>query len=365
MLTMLSITVAFVLFGSLHGVSAAIDGIIAQMSDTRLRIQSRVNITEPLPLAQLARIENVPGVTAVGYYNFLAAYYQEPANSVNAGAVDIERFTAVFGDVAISPEHVEAMKRTRSGALIGESLAAERGWQIGDRVPLKSGVWTRKDGTSEWPVEIVGTYRWADNKVPSNELWMNYAYFDEARSLGNGTVTLYFARITDASQAGAIADSIDALFASSSNETQTMNERDWIRSRINQTGDIQFFINAIVGAVVFTLLFLTGNTMMQSVRERIPELAVLKTYGYGNGALAALIFAEALLLCGVAGALGLTIAKLLSPFVYEALDANGLAFPWSVIGAGLALAAVTALLTTLPPARRAQRLSIVDALAGR
>ena len=364
-LTMLSIAVAFVLFGSLHGVSAAIDGIIAQMSDTRLRIQSRVNLSEALPLAHLARIENVPGVTAAGFYNFLAAYYQEPANSLSAGAIDIERFDALFDEIEIAPQYIEAMKRTRNGALIGEYLAAERGWKIGDQVPLKSAIWTRKDGTNDYPVEIVGTYRWGDGKIPSNELWMNYGYFDEARAFGNGTVTLYFARIADAQQAGAVAENIDALFANSTNETQTLNERDWIRSRINQFGNMQFFINAIIAAVVFTLLFLTGVTMMQSVRERIPELAVLKTYGYGNTAVVALIFAEALLLCGTAAAVGLLIAKFLSPLVYSAIDADGLPFPWSVFGAGLAVAAITALLITLPPARRAQRLSIVDALAAR
>jgi putative ABC transport system permease protein len=223
----------------------------------------------------------------------------------------------------------------------------------------------RKDGAPEWTFEIVGVYGSADGKMPSNEMWVNYPYFDEERTSGNGTVTLYFAHIDDPARAGAISERIDALFANSPNETQTQNERDWLRGRIAQIGNMAFFINAIIGAVMFTLLFLTGNTMMQSVRERIPELAVLKTYGFRDSAVVALVLGEALLLCGGAAALGLLVAKLLSPSIFRAIGAGGLALPWTVIGTGLGVAAIVALVSALPPAWRAQRISIVDALAGR
>jgi putative ABC transport system permease protein len=364
-LTLLSVAVAFVLFGAMHGVTAGIDDIIKQMSDTRLRIQSRVNISEALPLAHLARIESVPGVQGVGFYNFFAGYYQDPRNSINAGAVDIDRLSAMFPELVVSKEALDAMAHTRNGALIGRDLAEQRGWKVGDRIPLRSRVWTRKDGADEWQFEIVGIYGFGDSKIPSNELWMNYSYFDEARAMGNGTVTLYFARIADPKNAAAIAERIDGLFANSQYETQTQNERDWIRSRINETGNIGFFINAIIAAVMFTLLFLTGNTMMQSVRERIPELAVLKTYGFSNVAIMTLVVAESLFLCVLAAAIGLGIAELIAPSMFRVIGAGGISLPLSVIGTGLGLAAAAALVSALPPAWRAQRISIVDALAGR
>jgi putative ABC transport system permease protein len=223
----------------------------------------------------------------------------------------------------------------------------------------------RKDGAQEWTFEIVGIYSWADGKVPSNEFWVNYSYFDEERTFGNGTVTFYFARINEPARSAQIAEQIDGLFANSPNETQTQNERDWLRGRINQIGNMAFFVNAIIGAVMFALLFLTGNTMMQSVRERIPELAVLKTYGFSNGAVVSLVVGEALLLCGVAAGIGLGIARLASPSIFRAIGAGGLALPWNVIGTGLAVAAVVAIISALPPAWRTQRMSVVDALAGR
>jgi putative ABC transport system permease protein len=324
-----------------------------------------VNITQPLPLAHVARIATVPGVEGVSFYNFFAGYYQEPANDVDVGAIDVETFDAIYPEIQLEPRFVEAMKQTRNGALVGEDLAAQRGWKIGDRIPLGSAVWTRKDGTNAWDFEIVGTYRSPSGRVPTTELWMNYAYFDEARANANGTVTLIFVKIADASRAAQISETIDALFANSMNETQTQNEKDWLRGQIAQIGNLEFFINAIIVAVMFTLLFLTGNTMAQSVRERIPELAVLKTYGFTDAGVMTLVLGESLLLCAVAAGIGLGIAALISPAIYREIGAGGLALPWSVVAIGLGISALVALISALAPAWRVQRLNIVDALAGR
>jgi putative ABC transport system permease protein len=364
-LTLLCIVVAFALFGLLHGFTAAIDGIVDAMSDTRLRLMSRVNITQPLPLAHGARIEQVPGVEGVSYYNFFAGYYQEPRNGVQTGAIDVETLDAIYPEIELDPAYVAAMKQTRNGALVGEDLAAERGWKIGDRIPLGSTIWRRKDGAESWEFEIVGSYKSMSGKVPTNELWINYDYFDEARAAANGTVTLYFVKIDDPARSAEISESIDALFANSTNETQTQSEKDWLRSQIAQIGDIGFFVNAIIAAVMFALLFVTGNTMMQSVRERIPELAVLKTYGFSNAAVVSLVLAESLALCSVAAGIGIGISAAISPPIYRELGAGGLNLPLPVVAAGLGLAAAFAVISAALPAMRAQRLSIVDALAGR
>jgi putative ABC transport system permease protein len=364
-LTLLAVVVPFALFGLLHGFAAAIDGIVDAMSDTRLRIMSRVNITQPLPLAHRARIETVPGVDGVSYYNFFAGYYQDRRNSVQSGAIDVETFAAIYPDIQLDPQYVDAMLRTRNGALIGEDLAATQGWKIGDRVPLGSAVWTRKDGAESWDLEIVGTYRSPSGKVPTTELWMNYAYFDEARAAANSTVTLYFVKIHDSSRAAEISEKIDALFANSTFETQTQSEKDWLRAQIAQIGDINSFVNGIVLAAMFAFLFVSGNTMMQSVRERIPELAVLKTYGFSNTAVMGLVLAESVVMCGVAAALGIGIAAVLTPPIFREIGAGGLNLPLSVVFTGFGIAVVYAAVSAALPVLRAQRLSVVDALAGR
>jgi putative ABC transport system permease protein len=318
-----------------------------------------------LPLAHRARIETVPGVEGVSYYNFFAGYYQDPRDGVQTGAIDVETLDAIYPEIELDPAYVEAMKRTRNGALIGADLAEERGWKIGDRIPLGSSIGRRKDGEESWDFEIVGSYRSPSGKVPTSELWINSDYFDETRSAANGTVTLYFVKIHDPNRSAEIAERIDSMFANSTSETQSQSEKDWLRAQIAQIGDIGYFVNAIIAAVMFALLFVTGNTMMQSVRERIPELAVLKTYGFSNWGVTSLVLAESLLLCSVAAAIGIGIAAAISPPIYREFGAGGLNLPLPVVAAGLGLAAVFAIASASLPALRAQRLSIVDALAGR
>lgn len=364
-LTLASVTVAFMLYGVLHSVTGSIDEIIDEMSDSRLRTMSRVNILEPLPIAHVPRIQNVDDVEQVSYYSVFFGYYQEPSNGLQVGALDIQRFLDVYPELEVTPAHREAMARTRTGALVGYELMEENGWEIGDRVPIVSRRWTKQDGSSEWQFDIVGTYGNVDESLPTNEMWVNYEYFDEERTEGKGTVNLMFEAIGDPNRAAAISEEIDALFRNSPAETQTQSEKEWLRAQINQIGDINFFVTAIIGAVLFTLLFLTGNTMMQSIRERIPELAVLKTYGFRDGAVIALVCAESLILCGLAAGIGLSLAASIFPSVFAAIDAPRLPMPWSVAATGFGIAIALALVSSIAPAYRVRRLSLVDALAGR
>jgi putative ABC transport system permease protein len=364
-LTLLSVAAAFLLFGILHGVTATFDDVIEQIGAERLRMTSRVNLLEAMPLAYLPRIDSIDGVEAVAYYSIFFGFYQEPTNGIGVGAISAERFFEAFPEVEIAAEHREAMLRNRTGALVGVDLAEEYGWKVGDRIPVRSQRIMRKDGASDWTFEIVGTYRFEDTSFPSQELWINYEYFDEARANDNGTVNFYFIRVADPERSTALAEQLDALFASSPSPTQTMSEKEWVRSQINQVGDIEYFVNAIIGAVLFTLLFLTGNTMAQSVRERIPELAVLKTYGYGDGAVIALVCAEALLLCVAAAVVGLAGASLALPGIFEAIGAPALPTPPAVIAVGAGVAVLLALASAAAPAWRVRRLNVVDALAGR
>ncbi len=170
-------------------------------------------------------------------------------------------------------------------------------------------------------------------------------------------------RVKDPAQSALIADKIDKLFANSPDETKTQTEKEFQQSFIKQLGDINFIVTSILGAVFFSLLFATGSTMMQSVRERIPELAVLKTLGFSNTGVLGLVLSETVLLCLIAAALGMTLAALIFPSLKNFVGTPTISN--SVIVAGFVSAVLLALITGLPPALRAQRLNIVDALAGR
>ncbi|MGD8808896.1 MAG: ABC transporter permease [Gammaproteobacteria bacterium] len=364
-LTLMSIVVAFALFGLMEGVTAGLDDAIEGLTDeSRLMVQSRVNIIEPLPIAYVPRIQSVDGIDEIAYYGYFGGFFQEPRNQINTGAVNIDAFFDMYPEFIVPPEQLEAMMRTRNGALVGADLLERFGWSIGDRIPLGSTIWSTQAGTNTWEFEIAGVFT-TDTGANQDDFYIHYDYFDEERTAGNGTVALYLVKVDDVARSDQISDEIDSLFLNSANETQTMNEREFTRAQIAQIGDINFFVNAIAGAVMFTLLFLTGNTMMQSVRERIPELAVLKTYGFSDTSLTVFICAESLLLCLAAALTGLGIAAAAFPSVFDAMGILPLPLPLSVVEIGCGIAAALAIVSALPPAVRARRLSIVDALAGR
>jgi len=366
-LTMFSVVTAFILYGTLHGVTAGVDGAIEEMNDGRLRVMNRVNIIDSLPLAYKAQIETLPNVEKVAYYQTLVAYYRDPKDGISVGAVGIDEMLSVYPEIVLPDEQREAMRTTRTGAVIGQDMADRWGWKIGDRIPVTSRVFAKADGSRDWEFDIVGIYDFAEayEGFNANEMWVNFDYFDEARVTGKGLVLLYFIGIDDAELAAPISESVDALFANSPSPTQTINEKDFIRAQLAQLGDLDFFVTAIIGAVFFTLLFLTGNTMMQSVRERVPELAVLKVYGFGDSLLMTLVLIEGLLLCLFSAAVGIGIAAAFFPQILSALNVGTLPLPLSVVLLGLGFAALLATVSALPPALRARRLKVVDALAGR
>jgi putative ABC transport system permease protein len=363
-LTALCVSLAFLLFGVLHGVTATFDDAIDLMDDSRIRTTSRVNLLEAMPMSHLARIEGVEGINSVAWYSIFFGYYQEPSNGIGVGAIPFERFLKVFPDMIIAEDQKESLLHTRGGAAVGKDLAEEYGWKVGDRVPIRSNRIVRADGADDWAFDILGIYE-LDGDFPANEFWIDYEFFDESRADGKGTVNFFFMRIDDPERSAEISEEVDALFANSMNETKTQSDKEYLRAQIDQIGDVEFFVYAIIGAVLFTLLFLTGNTMMQSVRERVPELAVLKTYGYSDSKLIALVCIEALILCGFAALAGLLVAGTIFPSIFSAIGAPALRMPVSVIATGVAISAIVALISTAPPVWRVHRLKIVDALAGR
>jgi putative ABC transport system permease protein len=244
-------------------------------------------------------------------------------------------------------------------------MAKKYGWKVGDKIPITSAIWVKKsDGNANWTFDIVGIFDYDNNAARSNAMLLHYDYFDEERTgAAHGTVGWFVITIDDPKRAAQIGGAVDALFANSPNETATQTEKENMQSFMKQIGDINFIVSTIIGAVFFTLLFLTGNTMMQSMRERIPEFAVLKTLGFSDAGVAVMVVAEAAILCVAAAVIGLALADMSFPFMAQFLGIKAL--PLRVLFYGIGLALLLSLVTALPPAWRVRRLSIVDALARR
>ena len=365
--TLLSMIVAFLLFGMLE----TIDYAFAHPSGgatgaDKLITINKYSITLLLPFSDAQAIRAVPGVAEVTWLTWLGAYYQESKNFVFALPVDTDSYFNLHKDeFTVSGEQMQAYRNTRTGALVNSALMKKFGWKVGDKVPLHSTIWTqKKDASLDWTFDIVGSF---DAKDPTqagqqaSTLLFHYELFDEGRSFGKGNVGWFEERVGDPSQASAISGRIDALFANSPNETKTQPAKDFALAFMKQLGDIGFVLRAILGAVFFTLLFLTGNTMMQSVRERTPELAVLKTIGFGDAKVLGLVIGESLLLCVIAAVVGLGLSYAALPIIK--LGLQGVEISPRALLPGIGAAVLLALAVGTPPALRAMRLNIVDALA--
>jgi putative ABC transport system permease protein len=361
--TLLSIMIAFLLFGLLQGVNAWLNAFGTGSNANRLYVASRVSEIQPLPSAYLHQIEAVPGIRQSTYIAGFTGFYQEKRNTVVAFATDVKTFFALYPDWQVAPEQLAAMRRTRAGAIVAAPIMRAFGWKIGDRVPLRTSV-VKQDGSADWVFEIVGIYDVPSAPAEANRILVNYAYFDEARLLERGTAWAFVVAVDDPTRSAQICAAVDALFVNSSYETVTQDEKAYVQGQLRQLGDVSLMANAIVAAVLFTLLFLTGNTMMQSVRERTPELAILKTVGFADRSVTMLVLIESVLLCVLAASVGLAAAAAVFP-VTAAIGIGGSALPLKVVAFGLAIAVVLALASGLPPAWRARRLVIVEALAGR
>jgi putative ABC transport system permease protein len=364
--TLLSIVIAFLLFGLLETVDYAFSHPNGGASGAdRLITINKYSITLPLPLSDVEEIKNVPGVAAVTWISWFGGYYQDPKNFVFVQPVDTDSYFDVYNDdFRIAEREMQAFRNTRSGALVSSALAKKYGWKVGDKVPMHSTIWTQKDGSLDWTFDIVGVFDPKDPAQASQQasnLLFHYEMFDEARSFGKGKVGWFEERVADPAESAALSNKIDALFANSPNETKTQPAKDFALAFIKQLGDIGFVLHAILGAVFFTLLFLTGNTMMQSVRERIPELAVLKTLGFGDATILGLVVAESLLLCGIGALIGLGASYLALPGIKSQLQ--GVELSAAALLPGFGVAILLALIVGIPPAARAVRLNIIDALA--
>jgi putative ABC transport system permease protein len=368
-LTLLSIFVAFMLFGLLQAVEIAFESGADTADAKRLLTTARYSIIEPLPLSYLRRIEQVPGVVGVAHADWFGAKYQNESNAFPVFAVDPARYLAMYPEFAVAPAQREAFAKTRTGALAGKRLAERFGWRLGQKLPISSEIHPRMDGSLDWEFDLVGFLDADDPAVRGNTdvVLINVAYFEEARQSGRGTTGWYIERIADPGQARAVAARIDALFTNSPDETKTQPEKEFAIGFAKQIGDMGALVTRILAAVFFTILILTGNTMAQSLRERIPELAILKTLGFSDTKVTALVLAEsALLLVGGAG-LGMAAAMLCLPVLN---GGTGGRFPPLFVSGGTwllaaAAAGALALAVGLPPALRARRLRIVDALASR
>jgi putative ABC transport system permease protein len=361
-LTLASIVIAFLLFGMLRALQTALTGSADLAGVDRLITMHKVSFIQSLPLSYLNRIRGVEGVRAAGSSSWFGGIYQEDRNQLAVFATEPENFFELYTEYDLPADQREAWFADRASAIVGFGLAEKFGWKVGQIIPVRSNIFTKKDGGNVWEMKIAGIYKASNGD--NNSIYFHYDYFNESRSFGRDQIGMVAVRLKDANQAGAISKKIDAMFANSSTETKTNTERAFMQSFANQMGNIGALVTAVASAVFFTMLLVTANTMGQSIRERINEIAVMKTLGFSSFAVTALVFGEALLVTAIGGLIGLGLAAMLSGMISKVMSNF---FPVLGLGAGtyiggVVLVLVLGSLAAALPSAQAWRLKIVDAL---
>jgi putative ABC transport system permease protein len=367
-LTLLSVIMAFLLFGLLQSVNSLFNSGADFIGATRLMVQARVSFTSALPISMVPKLEAIPGVARVAYEQWFGGVWQENT-PLFVFSVDPQRYRDVYPEWVMPEEQWQAFEHTRTGMIVGKQVADKYGWKIGQKIPISSNIYPQKDGSKAWAFDLVGIYDGKDEqwKKQTNIIFIQQDYFDEANQFGvKGRTNFFVLKLSDPNQAQAVGKAVDAMFENSPDETKTQTEKDFNISFVKQIGDIGLIVRWILFAVFFTLLLVVGNTMAQSVRERVPELAVLKTLGFTDGSVLGFVLAEALALCLFGGLVGLTLASFAGAFVEKQTGGQWqLALNASVWLLGITAVVLMSLAVGLLPALRAKRLRIVDALAGR
>lgn len=362
-LTLLSIVVAFILFGLLSAIQQALTGGVQMAGADRLVVREKVSIINLLPESYKARMDRIPGVDFATHETWFGGIYQDPKNFFMQCPVVPEEFLKIYPEILLPPAESNAWMQTRTGAIVGRKSAERFGWKIGDKVPIQSAIWTQQDGSRTWTFDIVGIFDGKNKNTDTTPLFFRYDYFDEARRNAKGEVGWYIIRIKNPSQAAEVAKAVDREFENSDAETKTEPEGAFIQAWASQIGNIVFIVAAIMSAVFFTILLVTGNTMAQAVRERTGELGVLKAIGFTNGQVVAFVLAESCLLTVLGGTVGLGLAWLM---ISRGDPTHGLlplfSFPTRDLLIGLGISAALGLVTGIIPALQAMRLRVADAL---
>jgi putative ABC transport system permease protein len=365
-LMIVSILVAFMIFGVLAGFYRAFTAGTDNAAADRMMTVNKINFTQPLPIAYYNRVKGVDGVRQATFANWFGGYFQDPKNFMVALAVEPATYFDVYQkEFDLPADQLRSFIQTRDSAVVGEKLAQKYGWKVGDRIPVQSNIFSQKNGGGHsWDFTIAGIVRGKVESVDTNFMLFQYEYFNETRSFGKDTIGWIILQTTNPENNDRIAKAIDAMFANSSAETATDNEKAFGKAFAAQFGNIALIVFLVVGAAFVTILMIVGNTMALSIRERTREIGVLKTLGFSGSRILTMVLGESVLLALLGGVPGLIIAALITIALRASLAQLAPAFSVSpdIWAEGLALMLGLGLITGAIPAVNAMRLKIAAAL---
>jgi putative ABC transport system permease protein len=363
--TVLTLSLCVFLFCTMRTVLQSVNANLRNANDSRLVTRNAMGWIFNLPIACKEKIQTVTGVIRVSGVTWFGGVYKDLKGFFPNLAVDAEPYLAMHPKYVLSEESRKAFFDDRHGCIVSRSLAQEFGWKVGDTFQLQSFIAPFRTQTP-FAFVIRGIF---DTEAGSDQLMLfHFSYFYESTG-GKLGPTTYAIEIADASQAGAISKAIDSQFENSGTQTHTETEAAFEASFISLAGNLSFLLQAITLAGTFTVLLITANTMSMAVRERRSEIAILKTLGFANSLVMAIILGEALLIGVSAGVIGVLLSRELVgalpqfPLIGDLiLSSKTPGLGLGVAGTGFGVAVLITLLAGLVPAVLAYRSRITNSL---
>lgn len=363
-LTLLSVLIAFLLFGMLMAAMQVFNPPLSKRDQSRLRTINKISRGASMPVAYARRIRQVPGVGAVGYVAFMLGWYQKRENAFAVMGVPVDNFFNAFPAVVVKPEQKKAWINDRNGALATPALMDAYGWHIGQTVPVMSTM-KKKDGNSTWDVTIDGVATNSEHPDSGRkQLLVHYKYLNTGRASGTDTVMMFFEVPENPAKATQVAMAIDKKFQNASPQTSTSTLKSVVHNAIQQAGDIGGIIVDVAIAVFFSMLLVVGAIMFQSTRERRPEFATLRALGFTRGSVIRMVIGESVLTCLIGGLIGMGIAAGLVHLMRGAIDnvPAWMGLTGGAIAVAVALMIAFGLLAAAAPVGQLWRQTIREAL---
>ena len=362
--TFISIMLAFLMFGMLDALRTSFSQAINLAGADRLMLLSKVNVTVSLPRAYFEKVKATPGVRAAVPFTWFGGVYKDSKNQIQVQVTEADEIMAVYPELKLKPAEFEAWKRDRQGVIVGPTLANAYGWKVGQRIPIRSDIWRKADGSDTWQLNIVAIYETSGTGIDRASAFFHYDYFNESLQYGKDAFSWMVIRVANPDESDALAARLDSMFENSPSETKTSTERVMIKQFLDQVGNIGLILVSVTTAVFFTMLLVTANSMAQSVSERTNEIGVLKTLGFSGPSILTLVLLESLFLTFAGGLVGLALAWLMTGAMGDAIKDYFPVFRLSAgtLLTGIALMVAFGIVTGMWPALTAMRLKIVDAL---
>lgn len=363
-LLLFSIMIAFFIFAVIGSFNRVLNSGVELAAADRLIAMNSTGFTQSLPYAYWARVQGLEGVRNASHMSWFGGYYQEPVQVVQSFAVDPETFLSAYPEFLIPDDQREAFLSERDCLLVGQTLATQYGWSVGDRVPMLSNIWQKTDGTSSWDFNICAIYTGSEPEMATSAAYLNYDYYNEALAFNKDRVGMIVVNTEDATLNDQIANAIDDMFANSSAQTNTSTEAAFSQAFINQIGNIGLILIYVIGAAFGIILLIVGTSLVLAISERTKEIAVMKTLGFPAPRIFRMVLIESVMLSLVGGLLGVGLAALILQGMAPQLAAvmPGLVVTPGIFGIALALMIGFGVITGIGPAMNAHRVRIVDAL---